>query len=178
MCPTQLDIFNVVFNIRNIVIKGRMKKNHIYIVFLKIWYIIDSLNIFKKLIIPKQITSNYNQLCSGYYGHLLTRLRLELSGLNAHRFKYNMHNSPICPYCFLAPEDNKHFFLICPTHALPRQHYLNLLSELDLDTTNHTNILKVILYGNVNHNQIPFLLKSTYQFIKFTGRFEKQNQNS
>ena len=127
-----------------------------------------SLNIFKKSIIPKLITSNYNQLCSGYYGHLLTRLRLGLSGLNAHRFKYNMHNTPICPYCFLAPEDNKHYFLICPTHTLPRQHFLNLLnSELDLDTTNHTNTLKIILYGNINHNHHFFLLKSIYEFINF-----------
>ena len=43
----------------------------------------QSLNIFKNKIIPKTTISNYNRLCSGYYGRLLTRLRLGLSGLNA-----------------------------------------------------------------------------------------------
>ena len=135
-----------------------------------------SLNVFKKLTIPKSIPSNYNKLCSGYYGRLLTRLRLELSGLNAHRFKYNIHITPICSLCHLAPEDNYHYFFSCPTHFLPRQHFMNLLeSELDLDITNQKKLLNIILYGNINHNQYTSLLKFIYQYIQFTGRFEFTN---
>ena len=135
-----------------------------------------SLNIFKKLIIPKTISSNYNKLCSGYYGRLLTRLRLGLSGLNAHRFKYNLHTTPICQLCYLAPEDNKHFFFSCPAHRLPRQHFINLLhSELDLDTSNQQKTLNNILYGTSNHNQYTSLLNIIYQYIEFTGRFKIQN---
>ena len=129
-----------------------------------------------RYIIPKSISTNYNKLCSGYYGRLLTRLRLELSGLNAHRFKYNLTNTPICHLCHLAPEDNLHYFYNCPVHILPRQHFMNLLqSELDLDITNKQNTLKTILYGNINHNLHSSLLLFIYQYIKFTGRFEIQN---
>ena len=132
-----------------------------------------SLNIFKNLITPKILCSNYNKLCSGYYGRLLTRLILELSGLNAHRFKYNLFNTPTCSLCFLGPEDNRHFFFYCPTHDLPRQHFLNQLqSELELDTTNQVNTLKIILYGNINHNLHTTLLQIIYQYFKHTGRFD------
>ena len=133
-----------------------------------------SLNIFKKIISPKQLPSNYNRLCSGYYGRLLTRLRLGLSGLNTHRFKYNLHNSPICSLCHLAPEDTHHYFISCPTHGIARQHLFNLLSsELGLDTNNHTQLLNTILYGNLNHNLQPTLLKFIYQFFHLTGRFQQ-----
>ena len=135
----------------------------------------QSLNIFKNKIIPKLTISNYNRLCSGYYGRLLTRLRLGLSGLNAHRFKYNLHNTPTCPHCHLVPEDNYHYFIQCPTHRLARQHFFNLLSsELDLDTTNHKYLLNTILYGNINYLSQPSLLKFTYQYIELTGRFKQQ----
>ena len=133
-----------------------------------------TLNTFKNQIFPKVLTSNYNKLCSGYYGRLLTRLRLGLSGLNAHRFKYNLHNTPICPSCLLAPEDNFHFFFLCPTHQMARQHFLNLLqSELDLDTTNKKQTLDIILHGNINPNKQPPLLKFIYQYIELTGRFKQ-----
>ena len=136
----------------------------------------SSIHIFKKPTKPKTTTSNYNKLCSGYFGRLLTRLRLGLSGLNAHRFKYNLHNTPICHLCFLGPEDTYHFFFSCPTHDLPRQHLLNLLqSELDLDTSNLKNILKILLYGTSNHNQNHILLSYIYQYIELTGRFKIQN---
>ena len=125
---------------------------------------------------PKLPCSNYNKLCSGYYGRLLTRLRLELSGLNAHRFKYNLYNTPICSLCLLGPEDNSHFFFQCPTHFLPRQHFMNSLqSELDLDTSNQVNTLNIILYGNIDHNYHSTFLKIIYQYTQFTGRFDRPN---
>ena len=137
----------------------------------------QSWNIFKNKIIPKTTISNYNRLCSGYYGRLLTRLRLGLSGLNAHRFKYNLHTTPICPLCHLVPEDNYHFFINCPTHTLARLHFFNLLSsELDLDTTNHNYILNTILYCHLNHSLQPLLLKFIYQYFEVTGRFKQQKQ--
>ena len=64
----------------------------------------QSYNIFKKLTKPKSPSSMYNKLCTGFHGRLLTRLRLGLSGLNAHRFKYNLHDSPICSLCNLGPK--------------------------------------------------------------------------
>lgn len=134
-----------------------------------------SLNIFKNLTKPKSHHSMYNKLCSGFHGRLLTRLRLGLSALNAHRFKYNLHNTPICPSCNLAPEDNTHYFFTCPTHAIARHHFMNLLHhELELDTTNQKNILNIILYGKLHHNQYTILLKYIYQYIDHTGRFNQQ----
>ena len=50
--------------------------------------------------------------------NLLTRLRLGLSHLNEHRFKYNYKSciNPLCT-CSLEVESAKHFFLHC--HSLP-----------------------------------------------------------
>ena len=133
-----------------------------------------SLNIFKNKITPKTTFSHYNRLCSGYNGKLLTRLRLGLSGLHAHLFKYNFKDSPICPLCQSEPETSYHFFLSCPTHHLARYHFFQMLSsELNLDPINSTNILKTILYGQVDLNLQPILLRIVYQYIELTGRFSQ-----
>ena len=131
-----------------------------------------SYNIFKKLTKPFTQSSIYNKLCSGFHGRLLTRLRLRLSGLNAHRFKYNLCNTPICSLCNLSPEDNIHYFFYCPSHDFARLHFLNLLNfELDLDTSDKQKTLDIILYGKINHNQ-HHLLQFIYQYINHTGRFQ------
>ena len=121
---------------------------------------------------PTYIT-NLNNLCNGFYGRLLTRLRLGLSGLNAHRFKYNLCNTPICPLCNLSPENNMHYFFNCPAHDFACLHFLNLLnSELELDTSDKPKTLDIILHGKLNHNLYPPLLSYIYQYIENTGRFQ------
>ena len=132
-----------------------------------------SLNVFKKLITPTLPQCYYYRLCSGHNGKLLTRLRLGLSALNAHRFKYNLHDTPYCPHCNTTPETTIHFFFSCPAHHLARIHFFNLLNhELDLDTSNPTTTLDTILNGKTNPNNYHLLLQYIYQYLEFTGRFK------
>ena len=50
----------------------------------------------------------------------IARLRMGLSGLTAHRKKYNFVPSNVCPYCGAKPEDVAHYLLSCPRFAIPR----------------------------------------------------------
>ena len=132
-----------------------------------------SINIFKKLITPPLQNCYYYKLCSGQNGKLLTRLRLGLSALKAHRFKYNIHNTPYCPHCNTVPETTIHYFFSCPAHQLARTHFLNLLThELDLDTSNPITTLDTILHGKIHPNNYSLLLQFIYQYFEFIGRFK------
>ena len=64
-----------------------------------------------------------------------TKLRLEFSELNAHRFWYNFNSlSPFCS-CGMANEDNEYFLLHCQKFDLMRIDLLRKLSDIpELDT--------------------------------------------
>ena len=53
---------------------------------------------------------------------LLTRLRLNLSHLNEHKFRHNFRDTlnPLCT-CSLEPETSIHFLLHCPHYDTQRQ---------------------------------------------------------
>ena len=105
---------------------------------------------------------------------LLTRLRLGLSGLHAHLFKYNIHDSPICPLCHSEPETTYHFFFTCPAHVMARYHFFQMLSsELNLDPSEPKKTLNTILHGTVDTNLHSLLQHTVYQYIDLTGRFSK-----
>ena len=48
-----------------------------------------------------------------------SRLRLGLSALNFHRFKYNLINDMSYPSCSHPKEDTNHFIFVCPAYATP-----------------------------------------------------------
>ena len=82
--------------------------------------------IFKRLIhcysLKRLIGSNikpksYTSLCIGKIGIQLTRLRLGLSSLNDHRYRYNFIPNPNCN----APKTTFHLFFICPAYCLVHQ---------------------------------------------------------
>jgi hypothetical protein len=57
------------------------------------------------------------------------RLRMGLSALNQHRWKYNYIRDTTCPSCNHRHEDIVHFFLECPTYQASRQ---NLMQSVRL----------------------------------------------
>ena len=128
---------------------------------------------FKLLIRGPNKFNPYHRLCNGKPGILLTRIRLGLSGLNQHRFKYNLIPSSICSLCNLEEESEDHYFLTCPTYILARQTFFyNLTNELGIDTTQHETLMNIILEGNNIHPGIQTnLLSIIYQFITETNRF-------
>ena len=78
---------------------------------------------------------------------LLTRLRVQFSALNEHRFRHAFDClTPIC-ICGLSKESNEHFLLHCPQHHAYRMDLFGQLSEIpgigfaSLDDESRCNIL-------------------------------------
>ena len=97
----------------------------------------DSLSSFKKLL-QSILYKKYN---SNFLPHLyllnppgkdavnLARLRMGLSALNSHRFKYSAAANRSCPNCNNPNETTCPFLFDCPAYAAPR---FSLLESLRL----------------------------------------------
>ena len=88
---------------------------------------------------------------------LLSRLRLDLSHMNKHRFKHNFENciKPFCT-CSLEVESTKHFFLHCHYYSAIRISFLN-----DLDHNLHyflTMCLSKQYFENDYHKMLETIL--------------------
>ena len=105
----------------------------------------------------------------------LTKLRLEFSELNAHRFRHNFDClSPFC-FCGMAKEDNEHFLLHCQRFDLMRIDLLRKLSDipgLDVSKLNAKTLCEMLLYGNPHLSIIDnrIVLEATISFIESTKR--------
>ena len=132
-----------------------------------------SINSFKCLVSgirPK--ASKYNNSCSGKKGNWITRLRLGLSPLNYHRFKYNLVSVPYCNHCPNVIETTDHFFFECPIYATPRLAFLKILSDLGININNRSETIREILYGD-NFIQSPnSIIEPTITFLTVCNRFK------
>ena len=106
---------------------------------------------------------------------LLTKLRLNSSALNEHKFRHNFEClDPICA-CGTSKEDNEHFLLHCPLFELQRTDLLGQLGDLpgiDIDSLDSKTICELLLFGSLNANVIVnrIILEATISFIKSTHR--------
>jgi len=95
-----------------------------------------SLQGFKKLI-NKFPCYKTNKLFSSQIGRSSiyhTRIRLGLSGLNAHRYNYDLIEFSHCPNCGHFWEDEIHFLIDCPAYGNARTALLEGLHQLPLNT--------------------------------------------
>ena len=106
---------------------------------------------------------------------LLTKLRLNFSALNEHKFKHNFEClDPICA-CGTSKEDNEHFLLHCPLFELQRADLLGQLGDLpgiDIVSLDSKTICELLLFGSPSLNVIVnrIILEATISFIKSTQR--------
>ena len=108
---------------------------------------------------------------------LLTRLRLELSNLNEHRFNLNFRNctTPLIS-CSLNAVSTVHLFLHCHHFHNIRAKLLNSLVIIDMNLLklSEEQLTKVLLYGftqlNQNHNRN--ILSSSIEYLVESKRFE------
>ena len=81
---------------------------------------------------------------------LLTRLRIGLSHLREHKFRYNFQDTinPLCS-CSLETESTSDFFLRCQNFITPRTNLMNELRKLDSNILNvdEISLTKLLLYG-------------------------------
>ncbi len=109
---------------------------------------------------------------------LLTRLRLNLSHLNEHKFLHNFHDTlnPLCS-CSLEIESLTHFMLHCPFYINPRTTLNDNLLNIGVALTNLSDDIKLntLLYGNKHlytNETNTLILKLTIVYLKSTERFE------
>ena len=107
---------------------------------------------------------------------ILTKLRLNFSALNEHRFRHRFNIvSPLCN-CSTANEDTEHFLLHCPMFYHLRRNLLGQLSKiLSMDVSNFDDdfVCSLMLYGN---SELPYIvnrmiLEATLEYIKSSRRF-------
>ena len=116
-------------------------------------------------------------------GHVhLARIRMGLSGLNAHRKKYNFIDHSICPNCYSNHENEIHFFLHCANYAAERMVMMtqlqtllpNINPQFWVPTTKkqQKDIVILITKGCGNEDVDIKIFNAAAIFIQETSRFE------
>ena len=110
-----------------------------------------------------------------------SRIRMGLSGLNAHRKKVNFIRDAACGYCTDRSESPCHYFFQCPAFAAQRQdlfHDLNTIDNLNVPNSatllnrNHAKVfLGVLLNGSGNITVDTYLFDYVQAYITNTQRF-------
>lgn len=145
----------------------------------------DSFSCFKKGI-ERHMYKKYNVTYLPYlyrlsplgrYPVILSRLRMGLSALNSHRFKYNFIGDKSCVKCGNSNETVHHFLFNCPAYAAPRNTLLDSLKEiLPPDIINEASTLETVLIFGSAHLDIPTnisVFSTVYNYLESTGRFTK-----
>ena len=107
---------------------------------------------------------------------LLTRLRLEFTHLNEHRFRHNFENcvNPLCP-CSLNTENIEHYLLHCYHFTHHRISLMNSVNSVLDDFESFSDIDKkdILLYGDPRlvNNKNKIILEATLNYIKVSERF-------
>ena len=107
---------------------------------------------------------------------LLTRLRVNFSHLNEHRFiRYNFDCLSPIGICSTGKEDNEHYLLHCPHFTTQCQDLLGQVSDVGyiVASMNSKDLCHLLLYENPNESTFAnrIILEATISFIKTSGRF-------
>ena len=120
----------------------------------------------------KTKSNNYYNACFGKKGNWLTRLRLGLSALNNHRFKYHLISNPFCTHCGNIPETIEHYFFECPRYAAPRLSFLNTLADIGVNINDKISTLNEILHGTSFIRNPEIILNPIFIFLTTSNRFK------
>ena len=108
----------------------------------------------------------------------LTRLRVNLSHLNEHKFRHNFQDTlnPLCS-CSLEPESITHYLLHCHFYNVHRKTLLDSLYDIDESISNlsEANLITLLLYGNSNLYSTSLntkIINCTICYIKTSERFD------
>ena len=114
---------------------------------------------------------------SGFYGSMLSQLRLGLSNLRGDLFAFHLTENPMCLLCFDAYESSIHYICECPVLRDPRAMLKSSLEMLipEILDLNNKNLTKLCLFGSndVSLEMNVSILKSTIAFVKSSNRFSR-----
>ena len=121
----------------------------------------------------RQKTNKYYNACTGKKRIWITRLRLGLSPLNSHRFKYNLVSEHFCSFCPNTLETIEHLFFDCPLYATPCIPLLqSFLADIGVNTNDRTETINEILYGISFRQTLEKIFDPTIIFLSVTNRFK------
>ena len=106
----------------------------------------------------------------------LTRLRVGLSHLNAHRFCHNFQDclNPLCP-CSLEIEDTTHYLLHRRHFSTQRANLMNSVKSVfqNFEFLSENNKKDLLFFGDprFDENKNKVILEATLTFIKKSERF-------
>ena len=109
---------------------------------------------------------------------LLTRLRLNFSKLNEHKFRHIFLDTlnPMCS-CGSEPETTAHFLLRCQNHVINRSKLLENVYNLDqtLQNNDDGHLIDILLYDSekFNFNLNKDIFKLTIRYLKDTQCFDE-----
>ena len=105
----------------------------------------------------------------------ITKLRIQFSDLNVHKFHHNFEClRPICD-CGAANEDNEHYLLHCPRFNQLREDLFGTVTEvsgIDIANLDSETLCNLLLYGSPNMNMIDnrIIIEATIEYIEKTNR--------
>ena len=118
-------------------------------------------------------------ICDHLVVKLLTRLRLQFSHLNEHKFRHGFNDTldPICA-CRNEIETTEHYFVRCHLYSDQRKELFKSLEKLDpcFQELSSKNQVLLLLYGSQNNDSKNFnrdILLNAITYIKATARFER-----
>ena len=137
----------------------------------------ESIAIFKSRLLSfiRPIQSDVYNIFDPIGLKFLTRLRLDFSHLNEHRFRHNFQDclNPLCS-CSLQTEDTIHYLLHCHHFS---QHRIDLINSVKyifegFDSLSDNAKKDLLLYGDSRFdiNKNKFILEATLFYIKCTER--------
>ena len=140
----------------------------------------ESIAIFKSRLLSfiRPIQSDVYNIFDPIGLKFLTRLRLDFSHLNEHRFRHNFQDclNPLCS-CSLQTEDTIHYLLHCHHFSQHRIDLINSVKYIFEGFDSLSDIAKkdVLLYGDPRFdiNKSKFILEATLFYIKSTKRFSE-----
>ena len=110
----------------------------------------------------------------------LARLRMGLSGLNAHRKQYHFIDNSSCPKYNFKIENTPHYLLLCTSYAAHRAEMFQSLSQLlpNFQQEAHSqsrniqkSLTEKLVFGTLKPNVDKKVFEAVANFIKNTDRF-------
>ena len=140
----------------------------------------ESISIFKNKLLSfiRPVQSSVFNIFDQIGIKLLTRLRLDFSHLNEHRFRHNFENclNPLCS-CSLETEDTLHYLLHCHHFSTYRENLMNSVKSVynNFESLSDNTKKYILLYGDplLDQNQNKFILEATITYIKVSERFSE-----
>ena len=111
----------------------------------------------------------------GFYGRMMSQLRLGLSNLRGDMFSFHLNDNPFCPICLNFFESAIHFFCDCVILLQPRNVFMANLSMFvpNLHLMRPNDLVKLCWFGSIDYSYDIniVILKLSIDFIMSSDSF-------